>query len=212
MRIAQSDKYEGNDWWSWSVWIDGTAEELRGIESVTYTLHPTFANPVRRVTDRRSKFRLDENGWGGFTIYGRVEMKAGKTRNLKRELALYYPKDHEADAVTIRINDVTESDPVKQAATLETAIKDAAPDATVERASVEEVTSGGSAQAAVADAISTAVNVVLTGPTVYSVAKGIQGWLARNPQASVDLLKKGELIANQVTGSTVLKTLTSLKE
>src|SRR5690242_7675976 len=84
MRIAQSDKYEGNDWWSWSVWIDGTAEELRGIESVTYTLHPTFANPVRRVTDRRSKFRLDENGWGGFMIYGRVEMKAGKTRNLKR--------------------------------------------------------------------------------------------------------------------------------
>jgi hypothetical protein len=64
----------------------------------------------------------------------------------------------------------------------------------------------------VADAISTAFNVVLTGPTVYSVAKGIQGWLARNPQASVDLLKKGELIANQVTTSTVVKTLTSLKE
>jgi transcription initiation factor TFIID/TFIIF subunit len=199
MRIVQSEKYQGGDWWSWSVWIDGKADELRAVDSVTYSLHPTFANPVRKVTDKRSKFRLTENGWGGFTIYARVDLKTGKKRNLKHDLVLYYPEGQEADSVTIRINGQKKGDP--KAEPLQSAIKDAAPDASVERDKA----------AATSDAIGTILNVLLTGPTLYSVAKGIQGWLARNPQASIDLLQNGQVMASRVTGSNILKTLNSLK-
>ena len=193
MRIAQGEKYQSNDWWSWWVWIEGTAEELRAVESATYTLHPTFYNPVRKVTDRRSKFLLKESGWGGFTIYARVDLKTGKKRNLKHELTLSYPEGHQADSVTIRINDEKETDPNRHAQALQLAIREAAPDATIERASVA------------------ALNVQLTAPTLSSVAKGIHGWLVRNPHATIDLLKDGQMKASRVTGNNVVKVLSSLK-
>jgi len=179
MRIAQSEKYEGNDWWTWSVWIEGTAEELRSIEQVTYTLHPTYSNPVRKVTERRSKFKLTESGWGTFIIYARVDVKNGRPRNLKHELALYYPEAAEADSVAIRINDDLQEEPGRQIEALHLAIKDAAPDATIER---EAAPKRGESAAPL-------LNVVLAAPALFSIAKGIQGWLSKNPQATVDLLK-----------------------
>jgi transcription initiation factor IIF auxiliary subunit len=92
MKIAQSAKYQGNDWWEWAVWIDAKPEEIKSIQSVAYTLHPSFRDPIRTVTDRRSKFRLESEGWGGFIIAARVESKDGKSHLLKRELELYYPE------------------------------------------------------------------------------------------------------------------------
>lgn len=197
MRIAQSDKYEGNDWWSWAVWIEATADELKNIEAVTYTLHPTFADPVRRVTDRRSKFKLKEAGWGGFTIYARLAMKTGKKRNLKRELTLYYPEGEEAESVTISVNDAKQPDPSQHIETLQRAIQDAAPDATVAPETANETAAGQ-------------LKVQLTGPSLYSIAKGIQGWLSGNPEASLNF-HKGEIVASNVTASNVLNTLTNLK-
>src|SRR4051812_27706932 len=64
LHIAQDYEYQGSDYWKWSVWIDGTDEELDKIESVEYTLHPTFPNPVRVVDGRATKFRLDSAGVG----------------------------------------------------------------------------------------------------------------------------------------------------
>lgn len=36
------------------------------LDKVTYTLHPTFANPIRSL--KQSPFRVEEKGWGEFDI------------------------------------------------------------------------------------------------------------------------------------------------
>jgi len=90
LTIVQDCEYMDDDWWEWSVWIEGTEQELDDIKSVEYTLHPTFPNPVRRIEDRASKFRLKTAGWGGFTIYARVLHNDGSTTPLEHELVLYY--------------------------------------------------------------------------------------------------------------------------
>src|SRR6185369_12704930 len=74
--IKQGDKerqdLEGLDWWHWSVWLEAPRAELEKIEYVEYVLHPTFPQPVRRVTDRSTNFRFESAGWGEFMIYAKV--------------------------------------------------------------------------------------------------------------------------------------------
>ncbi|SRR5712672_1759655 len=93
MKIAQREEYQGDDWWEWAVWIEGKPEEIKSIQSVAYTLHPSFRDPIRTVTNPRTKFRLDGEGWGGFVMAARVETKSGETRVLKHELELFYPPE-----------------------------------------------------------------------------------------------------------------------
>jgi hypothetical protein len=92
LRIAQSDKYAGDGWWSWAIWLEGTPDELKQVESVTYFLHPTFPTPVREVRSRKTNFRLRAKGYGGFTLKARVELRDKKSRMLKHELKLELPK------------------------------------------------------------------------------------------------------------------------
>jgi|SRR5688500_14642718 transcription initiation factor IIF auxiliary subunit len=89
--IKQSFKYVPDDWWEWSVWIDAKDVDLDKIEKVVYTLHATFRNPVRTINDRSSKFRLDSEGWGIFTIYAKVFLSEGKPISLEHDLYLEYP-------------------------------------------------------------------------------------------------------------------------
>jgi transcription initiation factor IIF auxiliary subunit len=91
--IAQTETYRGDDWWSWAVWIDGPDAELNRIAFVEYTLHPTFAEPVRTVSARRTKFRLSSGGWGTFTVYACIYRKDGSTLRRQHELALSYPDE-----------------------------------------------------------------------------------------------------------------------
>lgn len=91
LTVAQSEKYEGDGWWSWSVWIDGPTAELDRIKCVEYTLHPTFHDPVRTVTTRRNNFKLSTGGWGVFPIHVRIVNKDGTERRLRHQLALHYP-------------------------------------------------------------------------------------------------------------------------
>lgn len=88
LKIAQDFDYKGNDWWEWSVWIDGTEPELDEISQVEYTLHPTFPKPVRTITDRPSKFRLKTAGWGVFTVYAKAAHKDGRETLLEHDLEL----------------------------------------------------------------------------------------------------------------------------
>jgi transcription initiation factor IIF auxiliary subunit len=90
-KIAQDYKYVGDDYWKWSAWIEGPDKELDQIESVTYNLHPTFPNPVRKIDSREDKFRLKSAGWGVFTLYASVLRKDGSTQKLKHQLELNYP-------------------------------------------------------------------------------------------------------------------------
>ena len=90
--VAQSQKYEGDNWWKWSLWIEGANEDLDQIASVTYTLHSTFPEPIRTVTDRASKFQLRCSGWGIFLIPVKVHLKNGKTITLAHQLQFSFPR------------------------------------------------------------------------------------------------------------------------
>jgi transcription initiation factor IIF auxiliary subunit len=91
MNIRQDSTYVDQDWWRWSVELDGSADELDQVQYVIYELHPTFPQPVRRVTDRSKRFRLEAEGWGEFTIHARVVTNTGKEEHLEHELQLHYP-------------------------------------------------------------------------------------------------------------------------
>lgn len=95
--VAQNQKYEGEQWWKWSLWIEGSDEDLDRIKSVTYTLHPTFPEPIRTVTDRASKFQLRCSGWGIFKIPVEVRLKNGERIALAHDLQFAIPRELRAD-------------------------------------------------------------------------------------------------------------------
>ena len=86
--IRQWQKYEGENWWKWGVWLEGSDEALDRVEFVEWTLDPTFPNPVRRVTNRLDKFKLDTAGWGSFPIRARVHTRDGSVHTLNHDLVL----------------------------------------------------------------------------------------------------------------------------
>ena len=96
--IRQSEEYEGDDWWTWAVWVDGSDEALDRIDYVEWTLHPTFPDPIRKVRDRTQKFRLATGGWGEFQIRARVEIKNGDPVTLRHNLSLHYPDGRKTSA------------------------------------------------------------------------------------------------------------------
>jgi transcription initiation factor IIF auxiliary subunit len=91
LTIRQEAEYKGKDRWQWSVWLDGTPEELDDVDHVMYVLHHSFPNPVREIRDRSTNFRLDTSGWGTFRIYARVFHKDGQETPLDHDLELRYP-------------------------------------------------------------------------------------------------------------------------
>ena len=92
MHITQSEKYVEDNWWNWSVWIEGTATELDAVISVEWRLHPSFPNPIRRITNKNTHFRLDTSGWGVFLVHASVFMKDGTVEKLQHFLQLHYPQ------------------------------------------------------------------------------------------------------------------------
>jgi hypothetical protein len=97
--VKQSATYDGNDWWEWAVWIEAPKQELEAIDHVVYTLHATFAEPVRIVKTRENGFRLESEGWGEFEIYLEVVDKNGKSQQLTHELSLEYPDSVEVESL-----------------------------------------------------------------------------------------------------------------
>ena len=95
--VAQNQKYEGDQWWKWSLWIEGSDDDLDQIASVTYMLHPTFPQPIRTVSDRRSKFQLRCSGWGIFLIPVTVRLKNGATIELQHQLQFALPRSARED-------------------------------------------------------------------------------------------------------------------
>lgn len=98
LSIEQWERYEGEDWWKWAVWLEGSETALNTVKSVEWTLHPTFPNPVRKSSDRNSKFRIETGGWGVFPIVARIHLTDGSELKLKHQLKLHYPDGSETDA------------------------------------------------------------------------------------------------------------------
>lgn len=78
---------QGTNWYEWVVYVDEEPEILDKIKAVEYLLHRTFPEPLRRNTDRPSKFSLKSSGWGEFDILVTVFFKDGS------RLETSYPLD-----------------------------------------------------------------------------------------------------------------------
>ena len=61
------------------------------IDHVIYTLHSTLRNPVRKVDDRNSSFKLASKGWRTFPIYAKVVLRNRTEIDLVNTLYLEYP-------------------------------------------------------------------------------------------------------------------------
>lgn len=90
LRVFNDSSPAGGEssWWNWSVWVDGPSRTLDKVESVTYTLHPTFKDPVHTVRERSDSFRLRASGWGEFMIEVEVRMKDGAIHTMEHWLSL----------------------------------------------------------------------------------------------------------------------------
>lgn len=60
-------KYE-YDIHEWCVFVNEPSAMLDQIDWVEYTLHPTFPDPVRKISDRHTRFALMSSAWGNFDI------------------------------------------------------------------------------------------------------------------------------------------------
>ena len=89
--IAQAEKYEGHDWWKWSVWLEGSKTVLDQVETVAWHLHPTFPQPVQELKNREENFKLNSGGWGAFWIRAEATLRDGTVVKLRHELCLTYP-------------------------------------------------------------------------------------------------------------------------
>ena len=90
MKLAQKTKYQGDDYWDWSVWIDGGKEELASVKSVRYLLHPTFKPPTRWVEDR-DEIPARLIGFGRVYNWADVYLFNKEVLHLKHDLQLEYP-------------------------------------------------------------------------------------------------------------------------
>lgn len=90
-KLAQDAQYLDKDWWRWSVKLEGPNTDLEKVDHVVYNLHETFPNPVRRVKDTESHFKIEAEGWGGFMVYATVVLKDGTEQHLEHDLELLYP-------------------------------------------------------------------------------------------------------------------------
>jgi transcription initiation factor IIF auxiliary subunit len=86
-KLTNTSLYQGKrgdtNWWKWEVHLESfVPKDLEKIKYVEYHLHPTFSNPIRRVYDETSGFKLKASGWGTFEILAKVVFKNEKQEPL----------------------------------------------------------------------------------------------------------------------------------
>ena len=88
MKLVNTYKKDEGDWYSWTVKIQGTDEELSRIEHVTYLLHKSF--PTRQIVSSNAaeNFARKGAGWGEFLLQAEAIMKNGEKKHAKLWLDL----------------------------------------------------------------------------------------------------------------------------
>jgi transcription initiation factor IIF auxiliary subunit len=71
-------KYE-YDWYDWCIFVSGDAAVMSAIQSVEYTLHQSFPDPIRLVKSPSDCFALYSAGWGGFNVGVKITFTDGAT-------------------------------------------------------------------------------------------------------------------------------------
>ncbi len=80
MKLENDYRKLRENWYSWTVKIEGSVSELNNIEQVTYILHETFPNNRLVSKDSTNQFAMTFQGWGEFLIKAEIILK-DKTRN-----------------------------------------------------------------------------------------------------------------------------------
>jgi hypothetical protein len=57
-----------------------TPEQLDAVAAVVYRLHPTFKDPIRKVTERETSFELRTAAWGEFNMTAEIAFKDGSPK------------------------------------------------------------------------------------------------------------------------------------
>ena len=73
--------------YDWCVFLDEPKNVLADIIAVEYILHPTFPDPVRRISDGVHCFALESQAWGEFEIEIRIFLSSKEIQQ-----ARYYIK------------------------------------------------------------------------------------------------------------------------
>lgn len=85
-----TSRYLGDDQWEWQVFIASDEATLGQVAYVEYTLHPTFRNPVKIVSEKGETkgqgFPFTATGWGTFTIGVKVVFTDREERYLSYDL------------------------------------------------------------------------------------------------------------------------------
>ncbi len=86
IRTRNTARPAGDKRWDWTVFLEADSATLSNIDCVEYTLHQSFADPVRRICDAKDGFALSSNGWGTFEIKIRAEFSDGSVKRLAHTL------------------------------------------------------------------------------------------------------------------------------
>lgn len=75
MRVINTYKKLRDDWYTWTVSIEGSQDELKNIDHVIYYLHPSFGSSQIVGTDPDNNFARTLEGWGEFLLKTIVILK-----------------------------------------------------------------------------------------------------------------------------------------
>ena len=95
MKATNTYKKIRDDWYSWTVFIEGTDQELDEIKQVVYQLHESFPTSRMVSTKASDNFARTTQGWGEFLVQVEVEMKNGETKYAQRWLDLGFKHGEE---------------------------------------------------------------------------------------------------------------------
>jgi len=81
MKVVNTYEKLRDNWYSWTVSVQGTEQESGQIKYVTYLLHKTF--PTRRIvsTNATDNFARATAGWGEFLLRAEAVMKSEDTKH-----------------------------------------------------------------------------------------------------------------------------------
>ena len=95
MRAVNTYNKIRDDWYSWTVYIQGADEELSQIKYITYLLHESFPNRRLVSKDLANNFARKTSGWGEFLLRVEAMMKNGEKKHAELWLDLGF--DHTQD-------------------------------------------------------------------------------------------------------------------
>ncbi len=89
------------EYYKWLTFVDEPREKLQEIQSVLYTLHPTFPEPNQVRTNPNDNFALETGGWGEFNILVTVRYKDGREEHTQYHLNLSKPWPKESQPAAL---------------------------------------------------------------------------------------------------------------